>query len=285
MKNLIKNDFTFIDIIKDNQEIIIENKDNNTIILLNKIICKNFSLKIIIKKNLNINIIDLFLEENLNNKREFVVNESSKLDYYKIQNLDENKSSDIFYKNTIKRNAFLNMYVFEFSSLTSVNEVSTILDYQNSSFSMNILVNIKNKSFVENIIHTIHQNENTKSNIKIKHILKDKSKSSFKPLSIVQNKAINAQAYQYSKAILCNDGANVLVEPHLEILVDELKAAHGSSIGFLDKNALYYLQSRGISLIQAKELLLKAFENEIYDSISNKNIKEFIKNFKRSRYV
>ena len=165
MKNLIKNDFTFIDIIKDNQEIIIENKDNNTIILLNKIICKNFSLKIIIKKNLNINIIVLFLEENLNNKREFVVNESSKLDYYKIQNLDENKSSDIFYKNTIKRNAFLNMYVFEFSSLTSVNEVSTILDYQNSSFSMNILVNIKNKSFVENIIHTIHQNENTKSNI------------------------------------------------------------------------------------------------------------------------
>ena len=34
MKNLIKNDFTFIDIIKDNQEIIIENKDNNTIVLL-----------------------------------------------------------------------------------------------------------------------------------------------------------------------------------------------------------------------------------------------------------
>ncbi|NQY20955.1 MAG: SufD family Fe-S cluster assembly protein [Campylobacteraceae bacterium] len=213
------------------------------------------------------------------------MNESSKLDYYKIQKLDENKSSDIFYKNTIKRNAFLNMYVFEFSSQKSLNNVSTILDYENSSFTMNILVNIKNKSFVENIIHTIHQNENTTSNIKIKHILKDKSKSSFKPLSVVQNKAINAQAYQYSQAILCNDGANVVVEPHLEIQVDELKAAHGSSIGFLDKNALYYLQSRGISLIQAKELLLKAFENEIYDSISLQNIKDFIKNFKRSAYV
>ena len=177
------------------------------------------------------------------------------------------------------------MYVFEFSSQKSLNNVSTILDYENSSFTMNILVNIKNKSFVENIIHTIHQNENTTSNIKIKHILKDKSKSSFKPLSVVQNKAINAQAYQYSQAILCNDGANVVVEPHLEIQVDELKAAHGSSIGFLDKNALYYLQSRGISLIQAKELLLKAFENEIYDSISLQNIKDFIKNFKRSAYV
>ncbi|NQY20739.1 MAG: hypothetical protein HRT40_05420, partial [Campylobacteraceae bacterium] len=46
MKNIIKNDFTYIDIIKDNQEIIIENKDNNTIVLLNKIKTKNFSLKI-----------------------------------------------------------------------------------------------------------------------------------------------------------------------------------------------------------------------------------------------
>ncbi|NQY52991.1 MAG: SufD family Fe-S cluster assembly protein [Campylobacteraceae bacterium] len=128
MKNLIKNDFTFIDIIKDNQEIIIENKDNNTIILLNKIICKNFSLKIIIKKNLNINIIDLFLEENLNNKREFVVNESSKLDYYKIQNLDENKSSDIFYKNTIKRNAFLNMFTMKTSLLLVKHELEMALE-------------------------------------------------------------------------------------------------------------------------------------------------------------
>ncbi|KKL73711.1 hypothetical protein LCGC14_2072180, partial [marine sediment metagenome] len=57
----------------------------------------------------------------------------------------------------------------------------------------------------------------------------------------------------------------------------DVKCSHGSTTGQLDKDAIFYLQSRGFSLKKAKEILLKAFIDEIFEKIDNENIKKLIK--------
>ena len=74
-------------------------------------------------------------------------------------------------------------------------------------------------------------------------------------------------------------------QPHLEILIDELKASHGATTGSLDEEALLYLQARGINKKLAYDILLRAYEKEIYDNIKNKELKKFAKKYKRDDYV
>ena len=61
--------------------------------------------------------------------------------------------------------------------------------------------------------------------------------------------------------------------------------SHGTTTGTLNKEQLLYLQSRGISKEESYEMLLSAFENKIVDNIKDELIKEFIKNYKRDKYV
>ena len=94
-----------------------------------------------------------------------------------------------------------------------------------------------------------------------------------------------SKAFQNSNTILLSDDASIYAQPHLEILIDELEASHGATTGTLDKEQLLYLQSRGIPKQKAYDMLLKAFESQIYDNINDILIKEFIKDYARSKYV
>ena len=71
---------------------------------------------------------------------------------------------------------------------------------------------------------------------------------------------------------MLNDNASVNSNPQLEIFADDVKCAHGSTIGQIDRNALFYLRARGISEVLAKKLLLTAFVGDIVESINNLDI-------------
>ena len=135
------------------------------------------------------------------------------------------------------------------------------------------------------MIKTVHNNENSISNINFKHSLKDHSRTVFKALSRVNEDALYTKAFQNSNTILLSNDAAIYAQPHLEILIDELEASHGATTGTLDKDQLLYLQSRGINKNLAYEILLKAFESKIYDNIDDKLIKEFMDSYKRKDYV
>jgi Fe-S cluster assembly protein SufD len=64
--------------------------------------------------------------------------------------------------------------------------------------------------------------------------------------------------------------------PQLEIYADDVKCAHGSTTGSLDKDAIFYLRSRGLSFMNAQKLLMEGFAVELFDVIKNESIKTFI---------
>jgi len=70
--------------------------------------------------------------------------------------------------------------------------------------------------------------------------------------------------------------AEVDTKPELEIYADDVKAKHGATVGQLDEKALFYLLARGIEKSEALILLMNGFSKEVFLTIPNKNIQEFL---------
>jgi Fe-S cluster assembly protein SufD len=94
----------------------------------------------------------------------------------------------------------------------------------------------------------------------------------------VQRDAQKTNAYQSNKSILLSDLASVNTKPQLEIFADDVKCSHGCTIGHLDDEGLFYLQSRGITEKNAKSLLLHAFADDILEKINIPAIRIYIDN-------
>lgn len=76
-------------------------------------------------------------------------------------------------------------------------------------------------------------------------------------------------AAQSFKALLLERGATANAKPELEIFADDVKCAHGATVGELDRNALFYLESRGVPPVQARALLTRAFLSDALESIED----------------
>ena len=81
------------------------------------------------------------------------------------------------------------------------------------------------------------------------------------------HQAQKTNAFQQNDNILLDDKATVNTKPQLEIFADDVKCSHGCTVGQLDKEALFYLQSRGIPKKEAKALMTYAFANNVLESV------------------
>ncbi|WP_320036424.1 SufD family Fe-S cluster assembly protein [Halarcobacter sp.] len=262
-----------------NEELLIDESTNEPI----KLIYypkeeKTNSLKIRVKEGIKASIIEVFAGNDLNETftRELIVEDNANLEYMKYQNIGENSNIQLQYNIDLKDNANIKMTNFEFGKGKNTNQFNTEFNNIDSNLNIYGLVKIDENTNSKSVFKTSHNNQNCFSDIKYKHILDDSSKATFEALSVVNEKALNSKVLQNSNTILLSDDAVIFAQPHLEINIDELEAAHGATTGSLNKEQLLYLESRGIESKKAKQMLLKAFENEIYDNIEDIKIKEFL---------
>ncbi len=247
------------------------------------------SIKIEVKKDIKASLIEVFTNSSNNSafsvNREFDIEENADFEYAKIQHINE--SNSLIYNSVVKQkdNSKSKFTNFEFGDGLIINSYENSINNQNIYYNLNGLVKSVNSANTTNLISTIHNNESSTSDINYKHSLKDETKAVFKAKSVVNKQALYSKAYQNSNTILLSDEATIFAQPHLEILIDELDASHGATTGTLNKDELLYLQSRGIPKKKAYDMLLKAFESQIYDSIDDELIKEFIDDYKREKYV
>lgn len=101
------------------------------------------------------------------------------------------------------------------------------------------------------------------SNQKVKCGLFDESRSSFEGKIYVEKEAQKTEAYQLNNNLLLGERAKAYSKPNLEIFADDVKASHGSTIGQLSEEELFYLQTRGIPRTHAESLLVAAFFEEM----------------------
>lgn len=123
-----------------------------------------------------------------------------------------------------------------------------------------------NKSFDNNhitdIVEVNHYHKNNQSNVTHRSIAKDKSQIFNNAKALVSPGADQSEIEQDLKNVLLSEDAKIFSKPELEVYADEVVAAHGSTIGALDEQSLFYLQSRGIDIDQARDIMIESFEQE-----------------------
>lgn len=98
-----------------------------------------------------------------------------------------------------------------------------------------------------------------------KGVMDDRARGVFQGLIRVAPHAVGTDARQKNQALLLSDRAAADTKPELEILNDAVKCAHGATVGDLDKDALYYLMTRGVPEHEARRLLVAGFIGEVID--------------------
>ena len=120
---------------------------------------------------------------------------------------------------------------------------------------------------VDNNTLITHKVSHCTSNELYKYVLDDKATGAFAGRVLVEHGAQKTTSQMTNQNLTATKEARMYTQPMLEIYADDVKCAHGSTVGQLNDAALFYMRQRGISLQEAKLLLQNAFINEVIDKM------------------
>ncbi|MBO9579765.1 MAG: SufD family Fe-S cluster assembly protein [Sphingobium sp.] len=122
---------------------------------------------------------------------------------------------------------------------------------------------------IELVTRVTHAEPDATSSQTVRAIAAGKATTSYLGQVRVARDAQKTDASQSFKAMLLDRGATANAKPELEIFADDVKCAHGASIGELDAQALFYLASRGLDPARARTLMLQAFIAGLFDDMAD----------------
>ena len=137
---------------------------------------------------------------------------------------------------------------------------------------------------VDNNTLITHEAGHCESHELYKYVLDGKSTGAFAGRVLVQPGAQKTASSMTNQNLCATKEARMYTQPMLEIYADDVKCSHGSTVGQLNDQALFYMQQRGISLPEAKMLLQFAFINEVVDSIKLQPLKDRLHHLVEQRF-
>jgi Fe-S cluster assembly protein SufD len=209
-----------------------------------------------------------------NTVTEIVAGEGSVVDHCKF----EYESLDAFHVGTVQvhqeRSSNVTSRTMAIGGGLVRNEINVALTGEGASLSMEGLFVLSGKQHVDN--HTLidHIAPHCDSVELFKGILDGNARGIFDGRIIVEPNAVKTNSRQTNRNLLLSETAVIDSKPTLEIHNDDVKCNHGSTIGQLDEEALFYLRSRGISEEEARNLLVYAFASEIVGRIKIEAVRE-----------
>ena len=200
----------------------------------------------------------------------------SSLRVVKIQTMQNNQYSMIASHNiNVEKNATALLKSFDLGGDQSLQLLKVTLD-EYAHIDAGHLLYLNSTAKRGTISQIVHRGINSTSKQNAKNILDGEARGIFDALIRVEESAKFTKAEQNSKSIILHDNAYMASKPQLEIYIDELEASHGATTGQLDPKQLFYLQSRGVSLVEARKMLVVAFANSLIEEIRDGRIKEQI---------
>lgn len=145
----------------------------------------------------------------------------------------------------------------------SAEKVDVILGGGNASVEIVGLVLGKGNDEKALEAYITHAAPNTKSNVNVRAVLRDKSSFAFRGNVKIEKGAKGADAYLRSDALLFDEAKMGDDTPALEILEPDVKAGHAATIGKVDEQMLFYLMSRGLTKRESEELIIEGFVEPI----------------------
>jgi Fe-S cluster assembly protein SufD len=189
------------------------------------------------------------------------------VDYYKVQN--DNASASLIDNTYIdqKGNSVVRVHTFSFGGKLTRNNLNFYQDGERIDSILKGVTILGEKQHVDHHTLVHHAQPNCESHQDYKGIFGERSTGVFNGKIIVDKIAQKTNAFQQNNNILISDKATINTKPQLEIFADDVKCSHGCTIGQLDEDALFYLQSRGIPKKEATALMMYAFANNVLESV------------------
>jgi Fe-S cluster assembly protein SufD len=122
-----------------------------------------------------------------------------------------------------------------------------------------------------------HSSPDTASHLLYKGAVRDQSHTIYQGLIQARRGAVRVDAYQMNRNLVLNEGARADSLPALEIDADDLKCSHGSAIGSLDPEQIFYLRARGLAEVEARRLLIAAYFEEVIGRIGHAGVQEHLR--------
>ncbi|MBE6259563.1 MAG: Fe-S cluster assembly protein SufD [Prevotella sp.] len=137
---------------------------------------------------------------------------------------------------------------------------------------------------VDNNTLITHKVPHCTSNELYKYVLDDKATGAFAGRVLVEHGAQKTSSQMTNQNLTATREARMYTQPMLEIYADDVKCAHGSTVGQLNDAALFYMRQRGISLDEAKLLLQNAFINEVIDKMQLEPLRDRLHHLVEKRF-
>jgi Fe-S cluster assembly protein SufD len=194
---------------------------------------------------------------------EVVGGAGSVIDYYRLQNESSSGYLIAALEANISRDCSFTAHSVTLSGSLVRNNIHVVLDGEGSECVLNGLYLLDDKQHVDNHTEIEHAKPRATSQELYKGILSGAAHAVFNGKILVHKDAQKTDARQTNRNLLLSEHAVVNTNPQLEIHADDVKCSHGSTIGQLDKDALFYLRSRGLDIAEAQSLLSYAFASDL----------------------
>ena len=196
---------------------------------------------------------------------EAYVGKNAKLDLYCLEETHNKNTrvSNVYIEQ--QANSRVNHNVITLHNGVTRNKLNLDLVGEGAECSCNGCVIADKKQHVDNNTLITHHVSHCTSNELYKYVLDDESTGAFAGRVLVKKDAQKTTSQMTNQNLTATKQARMYTQPMLEIYADDVKCAHGSTVGQLNDAALFYMQQRGISRKEARLLLQNAFINEVID--------------------
>jgi Fe-S cluster assembly protein SufD len=203
----------------------------------------------------------------VNAVQDFILEENSKVIYTQIQ--ADDRTARHFSKTRIQMSANSRFLAANasFGSKLVRHHYEAHLKGNGAELLLNALSILRGEDQVHNFVRVHHEAPHCVSNQHFKNIVNDKTRSSFDGTVIVCKGAQLTSSDQLINNLQLSDDAHADSKPNLMIFADDVKCTHGSTVGRLNDEQLFYLNSRCLSLDAAKTLLTRSFAESILETI------------------
>lgn len=198
---------------------------------------------------------------------EAFVGENASLDFYCLEETHHKnvRVSNVFIEQ--KANSKVNHNVITLHNGITRNRTDLFFRGEGAECSLNGCVIADKQQHVDNNTLIVHEVPHCTSHELYKYVLDEQAVGAFAGKVLVLHGAQKTDSQMTNQNLCATKEARMYTQPMLEIYADDVKCAHGSTVGQLNDAALFYMRQRGISLKEAKVLLQNAFINEVIDKM------------------
>ena len=190
---------------------------------------------------------------------ELGIGPNAAVDYVRIQDRDAAHFQVGRLHATMGRNSRLRHAAFDVGGALIRNDIAVDIAEPGAAVELLGLYLAAGRQHIDNHTRVDHRIGPATSSEEYRGILTDHSRCVFNGKAIVHKGADGTDAQQANHNLLLSDRAEIDTKPELEIYADDVKCSHGATVGQLDKTAMFYLRSRGLSRDQAAQVLTRAF--------------------------